>query len=163
MALEFASAPVRDPIAEENEAGLLMLGRKWIDYFSALTLRIETSAQRLNKTAIVANGTSIGTTPVPLGALAGGLYRLTYYFRITQPASVSSSLSVTLGWTDGGVTCAYSTPLPIVNGNTVSTVRGDTIMIRSDQAAPLTYSTTYVSVGGTPMLYSLDLVVEQMT
>lgn len=163
MALEFAAAPVRDEIAvPEPKTGRLLLPRVWIDWFTALTIQVERNPERLQTVELEQQGSSIGTTPIPLDVLSEGLYRLTYYLRITRAATTSSSLSVTFGWTDGAVSCAFSTPAA-VTGNTTNTVRGDTILVRSDQAAPLTYATTYASVGATSMQYSLDIVVEQVS
>ena len=161
MALEFAAAPVRDAIAvEDPTTEKLMLPRVWIDWFTALTLRLDTQTQALNTVELSAQQASIGTTAIPLDVLSTGLYRITYYTRITTPATVSSSLIITLGWTDGSVSCTSSGAA--VTGNTVSTVQGGTIMVRNDQASPLTYATTYASVGATPMQYALDILVEQI-
>jgi hypothetical protein len=45
------------------------------------------------------------TTPLATGALSTGRYRVSYYARITTPATTSSSLSITLGWTNDGQAC----------------------------------------------------------
>lgn len=163
MALEFAAAPVRDAIAvPDPETERLLLPRVWVDWFAALTLRTETNPQRLQTVELSQQSTSLGTTAIPLKVLTKGLYRLSYYVRITRAASTSSSVTVTLSWTDGSISCAFSTPTAIT-GNTTSTVRGDIILVRCDQASPITYATTYASVGATTMQYSLDIVVEQVS
>lgn len=160
MALEFAAAPVRDPIAvPDQQSGLLMLPRVWIDWFTALTIRVDTNPQSFNPVSIAAQGAAIGTTPLPVDTSAG-LYRITYYARITTAATTSSSLTVTLGWTDNGNTCSVTGAA--MTGNTVTTVQSGTVLVRSDQASPLTYATAYASVGGTSMQYSLDITVERM-
>lgn len=160
MALEFAAAPVRDPIAvPDQQTGLLMLPRVWIDWFTSLTIRVDSNPQSFSPVTLPAQGAAIGTTPLPVVTNAG-LYRITYYARITTAATTSSSLTITLGWTDGGNSCSLSGAA--MTGNTVTTVQTGTAMVRSDQAGALTYATAYASVGATSMQYSLDITVEQM-
>lgn len=162
MSLEFGAPPVRDDIAiEDPQTGKLLLPRVWVDWMTALTIRLDSNATALNTVELTAQQASIGTTTIPLDILSAGLYRITYYARITVPGTTSSSLTVTLGWTDHSVSC--STSGAALTGNTVSTVQGGTIMVRNDSASPLTYATTYASVGATAMQYSLDLLVEQIT
>ncbi len=164
MALEFAAAPVRDDIAIEVQdfnRTRLMLPRVWIDWFTALTLRVDANPTTFSPAQLVNQGAAIGTTPIPVDNLSQGLYRITYSARITTAATVSSSLTITLGWTDGGVSCTLAGAA--LTGNTVSSVQGGTIMVANDQAAPLTYAVAYASVGATSMVYALSIFVEQIS
>jgi hypothetical protein len=105
---------------------------------------------------LASQSASVPTTPFPLGSVSSGTYRLTYYARITQAATVSSSLAVTIGWTDGG---AQSHTFPAITGNTTTTTDSQTWMVVVS-GAPLTYATTYSSSGATPMQYALTVTVE---
>lgn len=108
--------------------------------------------------AVSASGASIGATTL-IAAANAGLYRVSWWLRITQAASVSSSVTVTLGTTDGGVACTLSGPA--LTANNVALPQGESRIIRADGAALISYSTTYVSVG-TPALYDLEILVEAL-
>jgi hypothetical protein len=103
---------------------------------------------------------SIGATDFSGGGLSAGLYRLTYYTRITQAATTSSSLTVTLDWQDGGV--APSISGAAITGNTTTTIQSNTVLVRIDGSSPVRYSTTYSSVGATPMKHSLYITLEEV-
>lgn len=134
----------------------------WYQWFLALFDRTNKSAERLLRRRLVDPPleASIAPTALPLGLLTAGLYRVTWRFRVTRPATTSSELSFTLGWTEGAVVMTRTSPAK--TGNTVSTEDNDVWTIRIDQAAPVTYATTYASVGGVPMQYELEMLVESL-
>lgn len=161
MALEFGAAPVRDEVvALDPQTKKLLMTRVWVDWTTALQIRIDNNATALNTVELSAQAASIGTTSIPLDILSEGLYRVTYYARITTAGTVSSSLTVTLGWTDHSVSCSFSGAAMVAN--TISTIQSNTVMVRNDAASPLTYATTYATAGATAMQYSLDILVEQI-
>lgn len=131
--------------------------RQWL---LSLTTRIQASPNVQNTVALTGQAAAIGSTTASVGTIAAGVYRLTFYARITTPASVSSSLTVSFGWTDGGVSCSRASAA--ITGNTTSTVGSDTCLVRADQATSLNYSTAYAAVG-TPMAYELTVTVEQIS
>lgn len=157
MAFNSAPFPVKDPIANKGQG---LITSPWIDWFTGLVSDVSASATRLQTVALTGQVASIGATSIPLGALATGLYRVTWFVRVTVAASTSSSLIVTLGFTTGGVTCALSGAA--LTGNTASSTQSETRMLAIDGSTPITYSTTYVSVGGTSMAYAVSLVLEAM-
>jgi len=134
----------------------------WYQYFLQARDRLNANPHILGTVFDLVTGQSaaIGTTSIPLPTLGIGLYRVSTYARITQAASTSSSLTVTLGWTDGTVACTYSGAA--MTGNTTATMQSGSLMIRNDNLSPLTYSTAYASSGGTVMQYRLDIAVEQI-
>jgi hypothetical protein len=134
------------------------LTQAWLDWFSDLVDAVDKAPLRRNNVSLTGQQASIGATNFSGGTIAAGLYRATYYARITQAATTSSSLTVTLGWTDGGVTPGYSGAA--MTGNTTTTVQSGTFMLRADASTDINYSTTYASVGATPMQYSLYLWLE---
>ena len=103
---------------------------------------------------------SIGSTSVYSSAIPAGLYRLAYYTRITRAATTSSSLTIAFGWTDGGVSQTFTGAA--ITGNTTTTYQQATVTFRADGNTPITYSTTYASVGATSMQHSLLIVLEQL-
>lgn len=126
--------------------------RQWL---LSLTGRIGTASHFASPATVSGSGASIGVTALG-AAVAPGIYRVSFYARITRPGTVSSSLTVTLSWTDGGVACTKS--FTAITGNTTGTTGSETYLVRSDSGTNVSYSTTYASVGATTMTY--DLVVE---
>ena len=131
---------------------------EWIT--SALVTPVETAAQRLAAVSVSGQSASIGTTAIPTAALTAGLYLVSYYARITQAGTVSSSLTVTLHWTES--TLALTVTGAAMTGNTTTTVQSGTHLVRIDASSPVSYSTTYASVGATAMQYRLDVVLERV-
>jgi hypothetical protein len=152
-----APLPVKDRIVDK--AGFAT--NPWIDTLTAMLQAVDASPSRLEDPVTLEDqSASVGVTPVPLGALASGLYRVSVFARVTRAATTSSSLSVSIGFTDGGVSCALATTA--VTGNTTATVSTATYLVSIDQGTPITYATTYASVGGTTMQYKLVVVIERI-
>lgn len=111
---------------------------------------------------------SIGTTNIIASAPAG-LYLVCWNQQITRAATTSSSLLTTIGWNNGS---AKTSALFSLNGgalqltadisNALNSNGGNCILVWSANAQPITYATTYLSVGGTTMQYSLSIVVERL-
>lgn len=157
--MSFASAPfpVNDAIVKE---GSLQPTKPFIEWVTALTTDVDASSARITTKTVTAQAASIASTPFAVGALSPGLYRVEFYARITQAATTSSSLTVTFSWVEGAVSCSKT--FPALTGNTTATVDGNGALIRIDQASPVSYATTYASVGGTVMQYRADFVLTQV-
>jgi|TARA_R100000049_G_C1939092_1_gene83049 hypothetical protein len=108
---------------------------------------------------LVGQSASIGTTAIPTATLATGLYRVGWTAKLTTAATTSSSLTVTLTWTRG-VTVTFAGAA--ITGNTTATFQSEIKQIKIDASSPVSYATTYVSVGATPMVYELAVVLERM-
>lgn len=133
----------------------------WYRWIFALASRLNASSPVIGTpTSLTTQGASIGTTSLTLPALSAGVYRVSWYARITQAATVSSSLTVTLGWTETTIT--LTTSGSAITGNTTTTVQSDARIVVTDASAPITYSTAWVSVGATPMIYRLSILCEQL-
>jgi hypothetical protein len=132
--------------------------RPWLDWLLEAATRLNASPFRVQTVALTAQGAAITTTAIPTPVLPQGLYRATYSLRVTRAASSSSSATVTLGWTDGGVACSQA--FAAVTGNTTATVQTGTFLVRSDADEDITYAVAYASVGATTMQFSLDVVLE---
>lgn len=156
------SAPPKYPLETEQRTGKLTnaFTTVFIAWLIALMTRVQNTSNIFAIVSVTGQSASIGATAINPDTLAAGLYRVTFYARVTTPASVSSSLSVSFGWTENGVSCSASSAP--ATGNTTSTADSNTILVRSDGSTLLTFSTTYASVGGTPMQYRLDVVAERI-
>lgn len=150
-----APPPLQDPIVGDR-----FLTDSWRAWFGVLPATLDSICNRRNTVSLTAQAASIGATDFSGGLVKAGLYRVSYYARITRAATTSSTLTVTLGWTDGGV--AQNQAGTAMTGNTTATSQSGTCLIRSDAGAAITYTTTYGSVGATTMLYSLDSSIEQV-
>lgn len=123
--------------------------------------RAQDSPEGIGSVSLTAQGASIATTPIPMPALTEGLYRVSVYARITRAGSVSSSLIVTIGHTDGAIACTQVTTA--LTTNTTASTRVAEYVVRSDASVAISYATTYADGGGaTSMQYSLYIVVEAM-
>lgn len=116
------------------------------------------------RTALTAavNGNVVDTAPA-------GIYNVCWIHQITRAASVSSSLLTTIGWNNGS---AKTTTLFSINGgalqivgdtsNVLNSTGGNCILIFSVAGQPVTYATTYTSVGSPTMEYGLYVTAERL-
>lgn len=156
--------PMEAPILQIGPDGKTSdyLSADWYQTFFAMAQRLNASSQVINNpvTRLVNQEASISPVSLPIGAVPDGVYRLSWYARITRAASTSSSLTVTFQWSDTGV--AISGGGAAITGNTTTTVQSGVATVNADSDTPISYSTTYASVGGTTMQYSLVLLAEFM-
>jgi hypothetical protein len=164
-----APMPVHDKIATTRKKGLPpeqtdfnegLVTDPWVKWFQDNSNTLA-SAATINETVeLTAQGASIGTTSITSGTLATGIYRVTYYARITTVAVTSSSLTVTFSWVDGGVTVPISGTA--ITGNLTSSFGSGSLLMTVDNLTQITYSTTYASNGAGEMKYSLVIVLEAL-
>lgn len=129
---------------------------RWL--VESLVTRVQAGTTVVKTVTLTAQNASIATTSIPIGSVASGLYRLSWYTRVTTIGTVSSSLTVTFSWTESGIPLSSSGAA--MTGNTTSTTQTGSILVRSDSAAALSYATTYASNGAGEMKYRIDLVAE---
>jgi hypothetical protein len=137
------------------------LSTDWTRWFLALWGNV--SAQPLilgTRLNLTNQNAAIPQTAFPAPALRGGLYRINWYLRITTPDPVSSSLTLTIGFSESGL--ALSIASAALTGNTVLTWLSGSTLIFTDQATAITYRTTYVSNTAGTMKYRLAAAVEQV-
>lgn len=105
---------------------------------------------------------SIGTANIVASALAG-VYRISYYMKITTAGSTSGSVTLTLSYTDedDSTVITYVVPTPANATDSTSVVSG-TLIVDAKVSTAITYATTYASVGGTAMVYKLRLKAEKL-
>ncbi len=150
--------PLISPIAEGKRE---LMQSDWQKYFLAQsTVLTATSTFFTTKVALTNQNTSIGTTNVPLPALTAGDYVFFYYARVTVADGVSSSLTITLRWTEGAVSLSLAGPA--MTGNSTTTVQSGVVPVFIDGATPLAYSTTYASNTPGVMRYTLRIRVQSL-
>lgn len=137
-----------------------LLTREWIRYLQSVVNIVNLSARKLASVSKTAQTASLSATALDTGTLDPGVYRVSYSTRITTAASTSSSLTITMAWTDGSVSQSQSGAA--LTGNTTTTQQNDTWLLHIDKGTTITYATTYASSGGTAMQYSVYIVAEQI-
>jgi hypothetical protein len=138
-----------------------MLSPSWASWFARLTDTLASIPNIMNVTSLEEQDASITATDLSgFQHLPAGLYRVTYAARITTAAVTSSSLTVTIAWTDGAV--AQSQAGAAMTGNTTTTRQTASYLVRIDADSDLTYATTYASNGAGEMKYSLDIACERI-
>lgn len=93
-------------------------------------------------------------------ALVAGSYRVSYYMRKTVADGVSSSLTITLGWTESAI--PQSMPLAALTLDTVAAIQEGTHVLVVDQETTITMAVAYVSNTPGAMKYRLNASVEQL-
>lgn len=170
LAFQFAPLPTADAIANARDPNIadgaldpneLRVTKTWIDYFTSLAQGNANSAQTAGGASVSGAAASIPATDLTAAGASAGLYRVCVYARITTPGTVSSSLAVTISWSDGGVSQS-STYGPVTGNTTTTLINNPPIMVNSDASSPISYSTAYASVGATPMQHSLLITLEKM-
>lgn len=155
---ELTSQLLNEPLV--GQGGLM--SPRWYIFFRDLNQTVaDTPSQVITPVELTDQNASIATTALPTDSLAPGLYQVSYYTRITTAAATSSSLTVTIAWTDGSVACSYSGAA--LTGNVTTALQTATLLIQIDQASPISYSTTYASNGAGEMKYQLFIVLQAVS
>lgn len=153
--------PVPPPGGPIVQPGTGAASRYWVQWWTDLR-QMATDSPRVvvSPVALTGQGSSITTTSISPGQVAAGLYRFSYYMRLTTAASTSSSLITTLGWTDHGQALTVSGPG--LTANLVTIPESYSIMMYSDALTPITYATAFLTVGITSAVYEFYAVLESV-
>lgn len=141
-------APIRDVVLSQQR-----LGSTWVQWITELYTAVKAMVRNIASVSIEDHAASISATALPTPTIPQGLYQVSYAARITQAATTSSALTVTIDWVDGGVACSQSGAA--MTGNATSTQQSGFLLIQADSESVVRYSTTYASTGAQPMLYQL--------
>lgn len=134
----------------------------WYTWFwQELIARVNQSAQQVG-TVVSQQGLSASqpTTPITTGPLAAGRYLVSVHQKVRQAAGVSSAIATAIGYTNNGVACAQSVPSDATN--TPASVKSGVFMLVIDQDSPITWATTYASVGAPAMSYDIDVAIQAL-
>lgn len=148
--------PVRDKTLDQGG----MFTVPWLQWWSRVPDTLESIPNIINTVSLTAQNASLSATDFSGIVLPEGLYRASYYARITTADGVSSSLTVVLAWTDGGV--AMTLTGAAITGNTTASYQTSSIILHADADTDITYATTYASNTPGTMKYRLDLSLEKI-
>ncbi len=153
---QITSALLNEPFVGNDQR----MTYRWYTYFRGQGQLIDQGPTRIGSPIALANqSTSIGTTSITSETLTAGLYRVTYYLRVTTPDGVTSSIRLNLAWDDTGVSCTHN--FTALTNDTVTLPASESFMLNLSQP-PLSYSTTYASNTPAKMRYSLEIVLESV-
>lgn len=158
MALTGSPVPFGSAVVDATRR---LLTSDWVNWFISATARLDQTAQRAASVAQTAQAASIPLTPIAAGVGGAGLYRVSAYQRVTTVAGVSSDLTFTLFWTDGGVLCSQAGAL--MNGNLTTTEQNTTFVVHCDSALSISYSVAYNSNPAGAMQFAVYVAVENVT
>lgn len=136
----------------------LLFTQPWVKWFETIRALFDQTFGQVAASDLTAQGAAVTTTPV-LANAAAGVYRVSFYVRVSRAATTSSSVQVTIGWTDGGV--AQTFVGTALTGNTTTTQESRSVLVRADNGTNITMAVAYGSVGATSMLYESYVVVEE--
>lgn len=161
--LNFSGPPLRDTMVEPTGNARADYVRKpWFLWFNNVFAVLGVSVLVGASSALSGQHASVVASPFETSRpLVDGFYRVTYALRISQAASLTSSATVTIGWTTGGIACSQA--FPAVTGNATNDVQGNVVPMRVDANTSVTCSVAYASTGGTPMKFDFDAVLEVLS
>lgn len=134
---------------------LTRTARQWL---LSMTTQMDKAPTVTAHSALTAQSATVNPTALPIGSVVQGVYRVAYHLRITRAATTSSSATVTIGYTDNGVSCTQAGAA--ATGNTTTTVQSGVFLLTTDGASAITYAVAYASVGATAMQFKLDVTAE---
>src|SRR5678815_1225582 len=168
VVLRNVPAPFGEPIAKQPrsnfkpgtdpQAGMMTLA--WINFFTAQNNQLDSITVTANAHSVTDQTGSVGATDITNGAIHGGQYRLSWWYGVTTPNGISSSLQVSFDYTYRGSVRTITGPTLV--GNTTSEASDDVRFIPVDGNTPVRYTVTYASGAGAPMLYDLVIALEQV-
>jgi hypothetical protein len=123
--------------------------------------------------AAIGGGATASTTLYAVPAAGVGMYRVSWYLKVTRAATTSSILgALTLKWTDGTdnvaqtMTALGQTEAGVGGttnaGNATTSVLSGSEIIWAQSSTNITYGVAYTSVGGTTMQYEVHIRVEAL-
>lgn len=152
----FEPIPVADSVSVKEGK----LGNTFVLWLQRLVNLVMRAPSRMDpKVELETQGASIAATSLA-AVTVNGLYRFTYYVRVTRAASTSSSILVTIAWTDGGVNLTAASAA--LTGNATTTYGTGTYTAQVTAGTTPTYATTYATSGATSMQYRLSVTMEQL-
>lgn len=113
------------------------------------------------------------TTIYAVPASGVGMYRISFYLKVTTAASTSSKLGgVTITFTDPTDSVSQSVVAQLADntgmastsdvGNTTTSVLQGSMIITAKASTNIQYAVAYASVGGTAMVYKISMKLEAM-
>lgn len=158
MALTLDPIPQSDDLIDSNRK----MNDRWFRWLSAFVGRVTIGVQKVASLHRAGLSSSLVATTAYTVTQTGIVFLVSWRAGVTTAAGVSSSIAVTISWTnDAGVACSKA--FAAQAGNTTGTADGDDVPIRPKSGTPIQYSTTYASNPAAAMQYDLDIVVQDLT
>lgn len=132
----------------------------WGNWFNSILVRLLAATQIIGRVALLDQTAVVVAANLPAALPTTGLYRVSWYFRITRAATTSSAVRLTLGWVDA--TRAMTFQGANINGNTLDSYESGTLIVLADIDTFLTYAASYSSVGATSAGFELSITVEAL-
>jgi len=153
------SFPFRERLIGLDALAQGMLTQPWQIWLRGLVDATNASPQVVKNVTGTPTGSIIATTALLANTGSAGLFRVSWFVRITRRATTSSSVRVFINFNDGVALTISGTA---VTGNQVTTIQQQTVLVRCAAGSALTYNTTYSSSGATSMQYALSIIVERL-
>lgn len=137
-------------------------------YFSAawsnwilleLLQRVQSNSPINTSISLSEQNAAIATSSL-IPSASQGVYRISWFLRITTAATTSSSVTFSVQSTDGGV--AISQSGAAVTGNTTSTIQSGSFLMRADAGTAITYDVAYASNAANEAEYEIDIRIEAL-
>lgn len=148
-----------------NDAALVdqdrTIAHRWYIWLSEFWLHVKTLVGVIGTVYSKTNQTATITTATIATITQDGIYRASYYLRVTTIPTTSFSLTVTIGWREGGVTKSQAfTALTGAPGALATAFQNGSVVIRATSGTLVTITIAYASVGATAMVFGVDAPVE---
>lgn len=114
----------------------------------------------LQLTGVNVQNAAYPLTPLTLGSLNAGIYRLNVYLRVTTPDGAASSVQPFVSFLDDGVTCTITGTA--LTSNAINLPSGQSFILNVDQPGPISFGTNYSSTTPNQMVYKAVVAVERI-
>lgn len=157
--------PTNTPIVEQEairkDPAEVRMPPVWEAFFRLLQAMVQLMPRQLYANDVEGQAAAIGATAIPFPVDTSSLYRITARLRVATPADSSSTVTVTIRWTEkAGATAAQ------VSKTLATNVLGDQVtlteLLEPDLTQPLTFEVAYASVGAQDLVYDLDVLLEDL-
>lgn len=135
-----------------------ILSGDWTRWFQLFWARVSSAVQFVGKTVALSDQSAAIATTTLQTVTQGGLYRVSWYARVTVADGVSSSLQITLTWREGSHTSTKT--FTALTGDTTSTFDGAVFPMYADSGTVITYAAAYASNTAQKMRYRLAVGTE---
>lgn len=152
----FNVPPVPNRTVMATSAALMTF--PWVQWEQQIVQAVNAAPQQITSVSLTGQASAITTTAINQPSVLEGTYRATYYVRKSQAATTNSTLTVTLGWTDGGVDCTGSGAALTLN--TTAANQQGSFLFNADEDSDMTYAVAYGSTGAQSMQFDLTIIIE---
>lgn len=154
MSQPLDTPPYRSDVTEKPG----LLSGDWTRWLQLFWARLSSAVQFVGKTvALTDQSAAIAATTLQT-VTQGGLYRVSWYARVTVADGVSSSVQLTLTWREGSHTSTKT--FTALTGDTTSTYDGLVWPFYADSGTVVQYSVAYASNTPLKMRYRLAMATE---